>query len=117
MNKKDLNETEVCQNFITPAIAKAGWEPQQIRREYAFTAGRVIVRGKIAVRGKQKRADYLLFFEANFPLAVVEAKDNHQPVGGGMPQALAYAESLDVEQEPVAGRPLGALPDLEGARQ
>jgi type I restriction enzyme, R subunit len=96
MNKKDLNETEVCQNFITPAIAKAGWEPQQIRREYAFTAGRVIVRGKIAVRGKQKRADYLLFFEANFPLAVVEAKDNHQPVGGGMPQALAYAESLDV---------------------
>lgn len=96
MNKKDLNETEVCQNFITPAIAKAGWEPTQIRRDYAFTAGRVIVRGKIAARGKQKRADYLLFFEANFPLAVVEAKDNHQPVGGGMPQALAYAEALDV---------------------
>ncbi|MBK9385023.1 MAG: DEAD/DEAH box helicase family protein [Planctomycetes bacterium] len=96
MNKKGLNEAEICQNFITPAIARAGWEPPQIRREYAFTAGRVIVRGKIAVRGKQKRADYLLFFEANFPLAVVEAKDNHQPIGGGMPQALAYAEALDV---------------------
>jgi type I restriction enzyme R subunit len=97
MSKKDLNETEVCQNFITPAIAKAGWDQHtQIRREYTFTAGRVIVRGKIAVRGKQKRADYLLFFETNLPLAIVEAKDNNQPLGGGMQQALAYAETLDV---------------------
>jgi type I restriction enzyme, R subunit len=97
MSKKDLNETEVCQNFITPAIAKAGWDQHtQIRREYTFTAGRVIVRGKIAVRGKQKRADYLLFFETNLPLAIVEAKDNNQPIGGGMQQALAYAATLDV---------------------
>ena len=97
MSKKDLNETEICQNFITPAIARAGWDQYtQIRREFAFTAGRVIVRGKIAVRGTKKRADYLLFFESNLPLAVVEAKDNNQPVGGGMQQALAYAETLDV---------------------
>jgi type I restriction enzyme R subunit len=97
MSKKAQNETEICQNFITPAIARAGWDQQsQIRRGFAFTAGRVIVRGQVAVRGKMKRADYLLFFENNLPLAVVEAKDNNQPVGGGMPQALAYAESLDV---------------------
>ncbi len=97
MSKKDLNETEICQNFVTPAIARAGWDQHtQIRREFAFTAGRVIVRGKIAVRGKMKRADYLLFFQSNLPLAVVEAKDNSQPVGGGMQQALAYAETLDV---------------------
>ena len=96
-NKKALNETEVCQNYITPAIAKAGWDKHtQIRREFSFTAGRVIVRGKLAVRGKQKRADYLLFHSANLPLAVVEAKDNKHPVGGGMQQALAYAETLDV---------------------
>jgi type I restriction enzyme R subunit len=97
MSKKHLNETEICQNFITPAIAKAGWDLQsQIRREFGFTDGRVIVRGQVAVRGKKKRADYLLYFENNLPLAVVEAKDNSQPVGGGMPQALAYAETLDV---------------------
>lgn len=48
-DKKALNETEVCQNFITPAITQAGWEPHtQIRREYSFTAGRVIVRGRLA---------------------------------------------------------------------
>jgi type I restriction enzyme, R subunit len=97
MSKKDLNETEICQNFITPAITRAGWDQNsQIRREFAFTAGRVILRGKIAARGKMKRADYLLCFESNLPLAVVEAKDNNNPVGGGMQQALEYAATLDV---------------------
>ncbi len=97
MNKKDLNETEICQSFITPAIVKAGWDKlTQIRREYSFTAGQVIVRGKVAMRGKQKRADYLLFYENNLPLAVVEAKDNKHPVGAGMQQGIDYAETLDV---------------------
>ncbi|MCB9779845.1 MAG: DEAD/DEAH box helicase family protein [Alphaproteobacteria bacterium] len=97
MNKKELNETEICQSFITPAIVAAGWDKlTQVRREYSFTAGQVLVRGKVAVRGKQKRADYLLFYESNLPLAVVEAKDNTHPVGGGMQQAIGYAETLDV---------------------
>ncbi len=97
MSKKDLNETEICQNYITPAIVAAGWDKHaQVRREYSFTAGRVIVRGKLASRGKQKRADYLLFYQNNLPLAVVEAKDNNHPVGGGMQQAIAYATTLDV---------------------
>ena len=93
-NKKALNETEICQNYITPAIAQAGWDRHtQIRREYSFTAGWVTVRGKVAVRGKRKRADYLLFYQSSLPLAVVEAKGNNHPVGGGMQQAIAYAET------------------------
>lgn len=97
MKKREMNETEVCQAFITPAIAKAGWNKlTQIRREYSFTDGQVLVRGKIAVRGKRKRADYLLCFEPNLPLAVVEAKDNKHALGAGMQQAIAYAETLDV---------------------
>jgi len=97
MNKKGMNEAEICQNIITPAIVNAGWDKhRQIRREYTFTAGQVLVRGKVALRGKKKRADYLLFFENNLPLAVVEAKDNHHPVGGGMEQGIDYAEILDV---------------------
>lgn len=76
---------------------RAGWDQHtQVRREFSFTAGQVLVRGKVAVRGKQKRADYLLFYSPNFPLAVVEAKDGHAPVGGGMQQALDYARVLDV---------------------
>src|SRR5712692_1142191 len=68
----------------------------QIRREFSFTAGRIIVRGQLAVRGQRKRADYLLFYQPNLPIAVVEAKDNNHPVGGGMQQALDYADILDV---------------------
>ncbi len=52
MNKKAMTETEICQNYITPAIGRSGWDKQtQIRREFSFTAGRVSVRGKVAVRG------------------------------------------------------------------
>ena len=97
MNKKALTETDICDQFITPAITKSGWDPQtQIRREFSFTAGRVMVRGKMAVRGERKRADYLLFYQSNFPIAVVEAKDNNHAVGSGIQQAIAYAEALDV---------------------
>ncbi|MCK6518660.1 restriction endonuclease, partial [Myxococcota bacterium] len=97
MSKKSLTETEICDRYITPAITGAGWDSHaQVRREYPFTAGRVVVRGRVATRGAKKRADYLLFYAPNLPLAVVEAKVNTIPVGGGMQQALAYAEALDV---------------------
>ena len=96
-HKKDQNETEICQNYITPPLKAAGWTtPTQIRREYYFTAGAISVRGPLASRGKKKFADYVLMYEANLPLAIVEAKDNKQAVGAGMQQALAYADALDI---------------------
>ncbi len=97
MNKKTLNETEICDLFITPAISKAGWDQHtQIRREYTFTAGQVCLQGNLASRDRRRRADYVLFYRPNLPLAVVEAKDNRHLVGYGMRQALDYAEALDV---------------------
>lgn len=97
MNKKSHNEAEICDLYITPAIHGAGWDKlTQVRREYVFTHGRVIVRGKLAKRGERKRADYVLFHSANLPLAVVEAKDNRHGVGAGMQQALDYAVTLDI---------------------
>lgn len=97
MAKRDLTETEICMRFITPAIESAGWDKdRQVRRELFFTAGRIVVRGKLVNRGKPKFADYVLFYQRNLPLAIVEAKDNKQPVGAGMQQALEYAETLDV---------------------
>jgi type I restriction enzyme R subunit len=68
----------------------------QVREEVYFTKGRVIVRGKTVKRGEAKKADYLLDYKPKLPLAVVEAKDNNQSVGAGMPQALEYAEILDL---------------------
>ena len=83
MGKKDLSEEDIKARYITPAVEQAGWDKKQIRYEYAFTAGRIILRGNVTARGKQKRADYLLFYKPNFPLAIIEAKDNNHPVGAG----------------------------------
>ena len=68
----------------------------QILEEHYFTQGRVIVRGKTVKRGEAKKADYLLFYKPNIPIAVIEAKDNNHSVGAGMQQALDYAEILDL---------------------
>jgi type I restriction enzyme R subunit len=97
MNKKALSERDICSKFITPAILQAGWDLQsQIREELTFTAGRVIVRGRMHTRGEKRRADYVLYHKKNLPLAVVEAKDNKHSLGFGMQQALVYSEALDV---------------------
>ena len=60
--------------------------------------GRVVVRGQKASRDKHSvlRADYVLFYKASIPLAVIEAKDNTHAVGAGMAQAINYAELLGV---------------------
>ena len=63
MNKRDLSETDICDRFITPALRQAGWLPERILREYSFTDGRIIVRGRLVSRGRRKRADYLLVHE------------------------------------------------------
>lgn len=97
MSKKSLSERDICTKFITPAILDAGWDLHtQIREELSFTKGRIIVRGKLHSRGLQKRADYVLYYKPNIPIAVIEAKENNLSVGAGMQQALDYAETLEV---------------------
>lgn len=96
MSKYDLTEEDIKFRYITPAIEKAGWDKKQIRLEYFFTDGRVILRGNVTARGKRKKADYLLSYKNNLPLAIVEAKDNKHAVGAGLQQAIEYAEILDV---------------------
>ena len=97
MNKKSLSERDICTKYITPAIQNAGWDIHtQMKEEKTFTDGRIIVQGKMYTRGKTKRADYILYYKPNIPIAIVEAKDNKKPVGDGMQQALEYAEILRV---------------------
>ena len=68
----------------------------QIREEVSFTKGRITVRGKLASRGKGKRADYVLYYKPNVPIALIEAKDNTHTIGDGMQQGLDYAETLKI---------------------
>ena len=79
-------------------LNKAGWDiKRQIREEVTFTDGRIIVRGNVTTRGKRKRADYILYYKSNLPIAVVEAKDNKHSIGDGMQQAINYADILDLQ--------------------
>lgn len=96
-NKKSLSEEDIKNRYITPALDKAGWEKTHYRMEYYFTAGRVLIQGKQHARKEGKKADYLLFASPNNPIAIVEAKDNNKPVGGGLQQAMEYAQILDVK--------------------
>ena len=82
MKKHEMTEEDIKLQFITPAIEAAGWDKfKQIKLEYNFTDGRVIVRGNVTARGKRKRTDYLLYYKPNLPLAIVEAKDNKHSLG------------------------------------
>lgn len=97
MNKKSLSERDICTKYITPALEKAGWDMQlQILEEVSFTDGKIYVRGKVTARGTRKRADYILYFKPNIPIAIIEAKDNNHSIRSGIQQALDYARILDI---------------------
>ena len=96
VSKHEMTEEDIKLRYITPAI-ECKWDKHtQIRMEQSFTDGRVIVRGNSVARGKMKKADYILYYKRNLPLAIVEAKDNKQSVGSGMQQGIEYAEILDI---------------------
>ena len=96
-NKSSLSERDIITKYILPAIEQSGWNKQtQIREEVTFTAGRIFVKGKKTKRGEKKRADIIIYYKTNIPVAVVEAKDNTHTVGAGMQQALEYAGTLDI---------------------
>ena len=96
-SKKDLSERDICTKYIAPAIQSAGWDIQtQVREEVYFTDGRIYVRGNLTTRGKGKRADYILYYKPNIPIAIIEAKDNKHSVKSGIQQGLDYADILDI---------------------
>lgn len=97
MDKRSLTERDICTKFILPAVKRAGWDEMlQVREEVFFTKGRIIVRGKLVTRGKAKKADFILYYKPNIPIALIEAKDNNHSVGDGMQQGLEYAATLDI---------------------
>lgn len=94
-----LNEADTCRVYVTPKIRESGWEqhPHSITEQKTFTDGRVEMRGSVIRRRDQKRADYLLRYTRDFPIAVVEAKPESDPAGKGMQQAKEYAEIMGLK--------------------
>ena len=83
LSKSEMTDDDIKLRYITPAIERKWDKNTQMRMEYCFTDGRVIVRGNTVARGKRKKADYVLYYRRNLPLAIVEAKDNNHSVGAG----------------------------------
>ncbi len=99
MHKLMPTEADTCRTLVTPKLQAAGWErdPHSLTEQYSFTNGRIVVRGDRAERRKRKRADYLLRFTRDFPLAVVEAKAEDEDAATGLQQAKDYAEILGLQ--------------------
>ncbi len=95
LSKKQMSEEDIKRHYITPAVT-VKWNPRKIIMEVPITDGRINLKGNIAVPEKPKRADYVLYLNANNPIAVVEAKDNKRSVSYGLQQAMTYAQMLDV---------------------
>lgn len=94
-----LNEADTCRIYVTPKLLKAGWEtsPHSLTEQYTFTDGRVKLIGENITREERKRADYLLLYNRDYPIAVVEAKPEGDSAGSGMQQAKDYAEILGLK--------------------
>lgn len=95
LNKKQMTEEDIKLQYITPAIT-ATWDTGHITMETKITDGKVNIKGNLVFREKPKKADYVLYINANNPIAIVEAKDNNHSVSHGMQQAITYAQMLDV---------------------
>ena len=95
LDKSDMAEEDVKLQYITPAIL-AKWDCGHVTMETKITDGRINLKGNFVVRGKPKKADYVLYLEKDKPIAIVEAKDNNHSVSYGLQQAITYAKMQDI---------------------
>ncbi len=95
--KSQMNEEDIKLNYITPALVSRGWQNKiTMETKVQFTDGKVNIKGNIVARDTPKKADYILYINANNPIAVVEAKDNKHTVSFGLQQAMTYAQMMDI---------------------
>jgi type I restriction enzyme R subunit len=95
IDKKQMTEEDIKLRYITPAITSK-WDVTHITMETRITDGKINLKGNLVFREKPKRVDYVLYVNADNPIAIVEAKDNKHTVSSGLQQAMTYAQMLDV---------------------
>lgn len=93
--KKSMSEEDIKLQYITPAITSK-WDKGKITMETQVTDGKINLKGNFVFREKPKRADYILYLNANNPIAIIEAKDNKHSISHGLQQAMTYAQMLDL---------------------
>lgn len=97
LTKKEMSEEDIKFQYITPALLK-NWDKSRITMETKITDGQIKLNGNLVHRDKKsaKFADYVLYWNSSFPIAIVEAKDNNHTVSHGLQQAMTYAKMMDI---------------------
>lgn len=95
LSKSQMSEEDIKLQYITPALTSK-WDIHKITMETQITDGKINLKGNLVFREKPKRADYVLYLNANNPIAIIEAKDNKHSVSYGLHQAMTYAQMLDL---------------------
>ena len=95
ISKKQMSEEDIKLQYITPALTDK-WDIQKITMETNITDGKINLKGNFVTREKPKRADYMLYLNADNPIAIIEAKDKKQSISHGLQQAMSYAKMLDI---------------------
>ena len=92
------NEAKTRQEIIDKRLASAGWDvknPSQVTSELDIWVGLPdMVKEPISEYQGHQFADYALFGDDGFPLAVVEAKKTSRDARIGQEQARQYAENI-----------------------
>lgn len=97
LSKKQMTEEDIKLNYITPALISSKWKDKiTMETRVQFTDGKINLRGNIVSREAPKKADYVLYINANNPIAIVEAKDNSHTVSHGLQQAMEYAKMMKI---------------------
>lgn len=95
LSKKAMTEEDIKLQYITPAVTSK-WNRSKITMETQITDGKINLKGNFVFREKPKRTDYILYLNANNPIAIIEAKDNNHSISHGLQQAMTYAQMLDL---------------------
>lgn len=90
-----MSEEDIKLQYITPAIISK-WDRGKVTMETQVTDGKINLKGNFVSREKPKRADYILYLNANNPIAIIEAKDNSHSISHGLQQAMTYATMMDI---------------------
>ena len=94
-----ITEADTCRDYITPQLKESKWgiNDNLISEQHYFTKGRIVLNEDSANRLKGKKADYILRYKSELPIAIVEAKALDEDASDGVQQAKEYAEILGIK--------------------
>ena len=86
MRKITFSIQEFCQQFITPAVEKSGWDREL---QISFCED-------VDFAYAQLNTEYVLLYKPNIPVAVISVTENDTEIDAGIEKAVENAKKLDI---------------------